>query len=106
MVAGFSYLASLGRIMRTTKISIAIDKEQLRLARRAAVSEGLSLSSYIARGLGNQLEDQQRLDAARELYEAWGPDTAPTPSERDEFLAKMARSGASPKRRKRRAQAA
>lgn len=84
--------------MRTTKISIAIDQEQLRIARDAAKSEGLSLSAYIARALGNQLEEQQRLDAARELYQSWGADTVPTPKERDQFLARM--------RRKRRTKAA
>lgn len=77
--------------MRTTKISIAIDKEQLRLARDAAKSEGLSLSAYIARALGNQLEDQQRLEAARELWRAWGPESIPTPKEHQEFVARMAR---------------
>jgi hypothetical protein len=87
-------------VLRTTKISIAIDKEQLRLARKAAKSEGLSLSAYIARALGTQLEDQRRLDAARELHAAWGPESAPTPKERDEFLARMSR------RRRRRARAA
>ncbi len=83
-------------MVRTTKISIAIDKDRLRLARRAAKSEGLSLSGYIARALGNQLEDQGRLDAARELYRSWGQDSVPTPGEREEFLARMSR----PRRRR------
>ena len=86
--------------MRTTKISIAIDKDQLRLAREAAESEGVSLSKYIAHALGNQLESQERLHAARALWRAWGPDSVPTAKERDEFRAKMSR------RRKRRAKAA
>lgn len=81
-----------------TKISIAIDKQQLRLARAAAKSEGLSLSAYIGRALGNQLDEQRRLDAARELYRSWGPDTIPTPEDRARFLLRM--------RRKRRTKAA
>jgi hypothetical protein len=86
--------------MRTTKISIAIDKEQLRLARRAAKSEGLSLSGYIARALASRLEEQVRIDAARELHQSWGRRSVPTAEDRAEFLSKMSRT------RKRRAKAA
>ena len=85
--------------MRTTKISIAIDKERLRLARRAAASEGVSLSAYIGRALGRQLEAQERVDAARELYRSWGPDTVPTAADWDEFRQTMAR----PRKRRRKA---
>src|SRR5262245_16948191 len=85
--------------MRTTKISIAIDREKLRLARDAARSERMSLSAYIARAVGKQLEDQARLDAARELHRSWGPETIPTSRERDEFLTRMSR----PRKRRRRA---
>ena len=77
--------------MRTTKISIAIDKQQLSLARAAAKREGLSLSAYLARALGKQLEDQRRIDAARELHASWGDDALPTAEDRDAFLARMAR---------------
>ena len=77
--------------MRTTKISIAIDKEHLRLARRAAKSEGSSLSGYIARGLGSRLEEQGRIDASRALHETWGPESVPTDGDREEFLARMSR---------------
>lgn len=77
--------------MRTTKISIAIDKRQLRLARAAAKTEGISLSAYIARALGNQLEDQRRIDAARELHASWGASAIPTAADRDAFLARMSR---------------
>ena len=69
-------------MLRTTKISIAIDIEQLKRARMAAESEGLSLSAYISRALGSQLEDQARLDAARELHAHWGPSSIPTPEDR------------------------
>ena len=78
--------------MPTTKISIAIDEGQLRLARKGAKSEGLSLSGYIARALGNHLEDQERVDAARKLYKQWGPESVPTPRDREAFRTKMSRS--------------
>ena len=85
--------------MRTTKISIAIDKEKLQLARDAARSERLSLSAYVGRALGKHLEDQERIDAARELHRRWGPETIPTPGERAEFLGRMSR----PRKRRRKA---
>jgi hypothetical protein len=94
-------LPSYALLVRTTKISIAIDKEHLRLARKAAISEGLSLSGYIARALGSRLEDQRRIDAARELQASWGPESLPTPGDRERFLTRMSRG-----RRKRRARAA
>jgi hypothetical protein len=77
--------------VRTTKISIAIDKEQLRVARKVAKSEGLSLSAYISRALGNQLQEQVRIDAARELHRLWGRESIPTAKDQEEFLAKMRR---------------
>jgi hypothetical protein len=85
--------------MATKKISIAIDADKLALARVAAKSERVSLSAYIARALGKQLEDQERLDAARELHRSWGRSGTPTPREREEFLVRMSR----PRRRRRRA---
>ena len=78
-------------LLRTTKISIAIDKDQLRLARAAAEAEGVSLSGYIARALGIQLQEQERIDAARALHTRWGRESVPTAAERDAFLARMSR---------------
>jgi len=77
--------------VRTTKISIAIDKQQLKRARSAAKAEGLSLSAYIARAVGNQLEDQRRLDAARALHASWDGSSIPTAADREAFLARMTR---------------
>ena len=77
--------------MPTKKISIAVDETQLRLARRAAKAEGLSLSAYVGRALGTQLEDQRRIDAARELYQQWDDESVPNAKDREVFLARMAR---------------
>jgi len=85
---------------RSTKISIAINEDQLLRARQAAESEGMSLSAYIGRALGKQIEDQKRLDAARALHAIWGPDSLPSADDRREFIARMAR------RHRRRAKAA
>jgi hypothetical protein len=81
----------------TLKISIAIDKERLARARAAAKAERVSLSAYISRAIGKQLEDQERLDAARELHRSWDRSGTPTPREREQFLIRMSR----PRRRRR-----
>ena len=85
--------------MGTRKISIAIGDEKLALARAAAKSERVSLSAYIARAVGKQLEDQERLNAARELHRSWGRSGMPTPRDRAEFHARMSR----PRKRRRKA---
>jgi hypothetical protein len=85
--------------MRTTKISIAVDKQLLRLARRAAASEKVSLSAYIGRALGRQLEAQERTEAAREIYRGWGAETVPTVADWEDFRRAMAR----PRKRRRKA---
>lgn len=77
--------------MPTTTIRIAIDQQQLKRARSAAKAEGLSLSAYITRALGKQLEDQRRIDAARALHARWGDSGIPTAADREAFLAQMAR---------------
>ena len=82
--------------MRTTKISISIDKKQLRLVRAAAKSEGLSVSAFIARALDGQIEAHDRLQAARELWAEWGAASIPTEKEREEIRRLMAR----PKKRR------
>jgi hypothetical protein len=83
--------------MATKKISIAIDEEKLALARAAAKSERMSLSGYISRALGRQLEDRVRLEAARDLHRSWGRSGSPTARDREEFLTGMER----PRRRRR-----
>jgi len=78
-------------LVATTKISIAIGKQQLGLARTAAKAEGLSLSAYISRALDKQLEDQRRIDAARQLHATWDAGALPTAADREAFLSRMVR---------------
>lgn len=77
--------------MPTTKVRIAIDAQQLKWARSAAKAEGVSLSTYIARALGNQLEDHRGIDAARALHASWGVSSMPASADREAFLSRMAR---------------
>jgi hypothetical protein len=68
--------------MAATKISIAIDDRRLRLARAAAKSEKLSLSAFISRAVDLQIEEHDRLEAARKLWAAWGPESEPSEADR------------------------
>ncbi len=86
--------------MRTTKVSIAVDKRKLVLARAAAKAEGSSLSAFFVRGLDLQLDEHERLEAARELWASWGPESIPSEEDRAELRRHMIRP------RKRRARAA
>lgn len=88
---GYALCSGYARLVPTTTVRIAIDPQQLKHARSAAKAEGVSLSAYIARALGNQLEDQQRIDAARALHVSWGNSAIPTAADREAFLARMAR---------------
>jgi hypothetical protein len=77
--------------MRTTKISIAIDKKKLRLARAAAKAAGMSLSAFLGRGVELQLEAHERFEAARELAATWSVESTPTAEERAAFRQAMSR---------------
>jgi hypothetical protein len=83
----------------TTRIRIAISQQQLKRARSAAKAEGLSLSAYVARALGKELEDQRRIDAARALHASWGDRDIPTAADEDAFLAWMRVRGCVARRR-------
>jgi hypothetical protein len=74
---------------KTAKISIAINEGALREARRIAHAEGLSLSGLIGRALEKQLEEQRRIDAARQLHATWGAETEPSDEDRKKFIARM-----------------
>jgi hypothetical protein len=77
--------------VRTTKISIAIDKKQLSHARAAAKREGVSLSAFIGRALATELDEEERIRAARALVASWGAEAIPTAEDRREFRRRMAR---------------
>ena len=66
------------------KVSVSVDKEQLRLAKAQARAEGLSVSAILTRGLERELDARARLEAALELY---GPEGWPTPAERGKLVA-------------------
>lgn len=66
-VAARSYRATLGGMAATQKISVAMGRNELRLAKAAAEAEGLSLSAYATRAVRDRLEEGRRIEAAREF---------------------------------------
>jgi hypothetical protein len=65
----------------TEKVSVAMGLEELRLARRAATEEGVSLSAYVTRAVRQRLEERRRVEAARALLATFSPEDFPTPGE-------------------------
>lgn len=70
----------------TQKISVAMGRDELRLAKTAAEEEGLSLSAYVTRAVRERLEERQRSEAAREFLATFAPDELPTVQEERQLL--------------------
>ena len=70
----------------TQKISVAMGKDELRLAKTAAKQEGVSLSAYVTRAVRERLEERRRLEAAREFLATFAPDELPTAEEQRQLL--------------------
>jgi len=51
----------------TQKISVAMGRSELRLAKAAANEEGISLSAYVTRAVRDRLEERRRFEAAKQL---------------------------------------
>jgi hypothetical protein len=85
----------------TQKISVAMGRDELRLAKTAAEEDGVSLSAYVTRAVRERLEERERLEAAREVLATFGRDELATPAEQSEFLALWSRK--SPTKRRARA---
>lgn len=70
----------------TQKISVAMGRDELRLAKTAAQAEGLSLSAYVTRAVRDRLEERRRMEAAREVLATFDADELPTPEEEQRLL--------------------
>jgi hypothetical protein len=74
----------------TTKVSVTMGRDALRLAKTLAERTGLSFSSLVTaaveRGLPEVLEELDRLRAADEWIAELPPETKPSPEELREFV--------------------
>jgi hypothetical protein len=71
----------------TEKVSVAIGRDELRLAKDAAEEEGMSLSAFVTGALRARIEERRRLEAARHVLATFGPEDFPTADEQRELLA-------------------
>lgn len=88
----------------TEKISVALGRDELRLARNAAEQDGMSLSAFVTGAVRARIEERRRLQAARRVLATFEPEDFPTPDEQRELLASWAqiRTRSAPRRRRKR----
>ncbi len=70
----------------TEKISVAIGRDELRLAKTAAQEEGLSLSAFVTRAVRDRLEERRRLEAARAVLATFTAEDFPSDEERRDLI--------------------
>lgn len=85
----------------TQKVSVAIGRTELRLAKTAANEEGVSLSAYVTRAVRERLEERLRSEAAREFLATFAPDEIPTAEEERALVEVWTRARPSPSRSER-----
>lgn len=71
----------------TAKVSVAIGRDELRLARTAAQREGTSLSAFITKAVRARVEERRRMDAARRVIATFEPEDLPSADEQRALLA-------------------
>ena len=71
----------------TEKISVALGRDELRLARTAAEQDGVSLSAFVTGAVRARIEERRRKEAARQLLATVDPEDFPTAEEERELLA-------------------
>lgn len=71
----------------TEKISVALGRDELRLARTAAEQDGVSLSAFVTGAVRARIEERRRREAARQVLATFDPEDFPTAEEKRELLA-------------------
>jgi uncharacterized protein (DUF1778 family) len=74
----------------TEKISVAMGRDELRLAKLAAEQEGVSLSAFVTGAVRARIAERRRFAAARQVIAAFEPEDFPTDEEQDALLASWA----------------
>lgn len=70
----------------TEKISVAMGREELRLAKTAAREAGVSLSAFVTDAVRDRLTEKRRMEAAREVLAMFDREDLPTPERERELL--------------------
>ena len=90
----------------TEKVSVAIGRDELRLAKDAAEQEGVSLSAFVTGAVRARIVERQRMAAAKLVLATFDPEDFPTADEQRALLASWAptpaaSTGRAPRRRQR-----
>jgi len=70
----------------TEKISVAMGREELRLAKTAARQAGVSLSAYVTGAVRERLIEERRREAALEVLATFQPEDLPSPKRERQLL--------------------
>jgi hypothetical protein len=70
----------------TEKISVAMGREELRLAKTAAREAGVSLSAFVTEAVRDRLTEKRRREAAREVLATFDREDFPTADRERELL--------------------
>jgi hypothetical protein len=71
----------------TEKISVAMGREELRLARTAAREAGVSLSAFVTEAVRDRLTEKRRREAALDVLATFDREDFPTAARERELLA-------------------
>jgi hypothetical protein len=71
----------------TEKISVALGRDELRLAKTAAARDGVSLSAFVTGAVRARIEERKRLEAARQVLAMFELEDLPTADEQRDLLA-------------------
>jgi hypothetical protein len=80
----------------TQKISVAMGRIELRLAKTAAEDEGVSLSAFVTRAVRERLEEREREEARREILATFLPHEIPSAEEQRALASFWNREGPAP----------
>jgi len=75
-----------GGMATTEKVSVALGRDELRLAKTAAEQDGVSLSAFVTGAVRARIEERRRMEAARKLLQVFEPEDFPTAEEQRELL--------------------
>ena len=70
----------------TEKISVAMGREELRLAKTAAREAGVSLSAFVTEAVRDRLAEKRRREAAQAVLATFDPADFPTADQERELL--------------------
>jgi hypothetical protein len=82
----------------TQKISVAMGREELRLAKTAAREAGVSLSAFVTEAVRDRLTEKRRREAAQAVLATFDREDFPT-HERERELLELWSTHARPRRR-------